>query len=99
MQVVFHRLASAGYLKARRWYGKQSPTSARRFQSEMQRALEKIVDDPRRWPVFRLPFHWVKMARFPYAVYYEVAANDEIWIMAVAHLHRRIGYWLRRNRS
>lgn len=33
--------------------------------------------------------------RFPYTVVY-VELDDRIWVVAVAHQHRRPGYWARR---
>lgn len=33
--------------------------------------------------------------RFPYSVLYAVA-SDRVWVVAVAHQHRRPGYWQQR---
>jgi len=41
------------------------------------------------------PYRRVLMQRFPFSVYYEVA-NDHIRVVAVAHQHRKPGYWKKR---
>lgn len=36
---------------------------------------------------------------YPYAIHYFIKPNDTIWIVAVAHMSRRPGYWLHRLES
>jgi len=81
------------------WYEREEPGLGQRFRAAVREALTTIAanpglgsrvphvtdDDARRWLV----------KRFPYAiVYYET--QTEVRVVAVAHGHRRPGYWLRR---
>jgi toxin ParE1/3/4 len=95
--VIFHLGASAEYLRARRRYAKQGGERlAQRFVDEVDQAVERIAESPERWPIFRVRYHWVRLHRFPYLLYYQVLDDVTILVLAVAHASRRPGYWLRR---
>jgi len=95
--VVFHRLAGEEYLKARRRYVREGGDQlAERFSHEVEEAAERIVNNPAGWPTFRKKYHWVRLNRFPYMLYYRVLDGSRIIVLAVAHAARRPGYWLRR---
>jgi plasmid stabilization system protein ParE len=94
--IEFHRLAREEYLKARRWYaGHASAEVADRFRDEVDRALQKIVEQPNNWPFYYGKFRWVRLRRFPYLIVYH-ADDAGIMVVAVAHASRRPGYWRHR---
>ncbi len=67
---------------------------------EVDHALDAIAERPMTWPARpgiaeALGIRRFLMARFPFAVAY-VVEGDEVVILAIAHLRRRPGYWLRR---
>lgn len=96
-EVIFHRLASKEYLKARRWYDKEGGEQlAERFCGEVAEAVDQIADNPASWPIFRMEYRFVRLSRFPYVVYYHVLDATRVIVLAVAHAARRPGYWLRR---
>jgi plasmid stabilization system protein ParE len=80
-----------------RWYQDRSKKAAARFQQELDRAVEKICDSPNLWPPYMLNTHFYRLRRFPYLIVYR-ETTSAIEIIAVAHAHRREGYWKSRLR-
>lgn len=67
---------------------------------EVGRALEAICERPMTWPLWpgvgeAVGIRRFLLARFPFAVGYLVE-GDEVFVLAVAHLRRRPGYWTNR---
>ena len=97
-EFVFHTEASAEYCDAYVWYADHDPQAADRFEQEVESAIQRIVQNPRRWPKFDETHRKLVLHRFPYLVIYREHGN-RIWIVAVAHGHRRPGYWKNRTIS
>ena len=94
-RVVYHRLAAAELIKSARFYGRRRPKLGDEFLSAVEAVQELIRTQPqlgRRGLLNTLSF---RTRRFPFRVVYELQ-SDRIWIVAVAHLSRRPGYWARR---
>jgi plasmid stabilization system protein ParE len=49
----FHPDAIEEAWLAARWYRERSPIAARRFVSELNEVIDKIVEAPKRWPPSR----------------------------------------------
>jgi len=95
-RVLFHPEASVEYAEARAWYAERGSALAESFEREVERALRLIVEAPGRWARFGRRHRRILTRRFPYhVVYREVPAG--IWVVAVAHGHRRPGYWAERD--
>jgi plasmid stabilization system protein ParE len=92
MTVDFHPEASNEVVSARRWYDEQSATAARRFQNEIDQAVEAIDSFPLRWPVGILKTRFLTLEHFPYSVIYRPRESG-VLVLAVAHASRRPGYW------
>jgi toxin ParE1/3/4 len=58
----------------------------------MNRAIAVILEAPRRWPMANHGTRKFLLQRFPYAVYYREFPSG-IEVLAVAHGHRKPGYW------
>lgn len=93
--VDFHRLAIAEARSAWRWYVRRSPSSAVRFQAEVDRAVAEIGAAPARWPRHIYGTRCFRLHRFRYLVIY-VELSALVQVVAVAHGSRRPGYWRRR---
>ncbi len=65
------------------------------FTSEVQRAVNMIRDHPDLGSSLGAKVRRVLVRRFPYSVLYRHEAG-RIFILAVAHQHRRPGYWRHR---
>lgn len=92
VDVAFHRDAVAEYEEAFGWYFSRSADIATRFEREVERALRLIVDGPARWPACDRIHRRILLRRFPYVVIYR-EHQGRIWVVAVAHGHRRPRYW------
>src|SRR5579863_748357 len=88
----FHPAALEEAVAAARWYRERSPRAARRFLSELKVVIARIRDEPRRWPRGIQGTRRLNLFFFPYAVIYW-ESDGVIRILAVAHGHRRPGYW------
>lgn len=77
---------------AARWYAERSPTAAFAFSEEIDAAESAIVRLPEAWPPFDSGTRRYLLRRFPFSVVYRVEPQ-RVLIVAVAHAHRRPGYW------
>ena len=80
---------------ARRWYARRSAAVADRFLAELDRAVERITRVPRQWPSYLHGTRVYRLRRFPYLIVYR-ETEAAIQVIAVAHGHRKPGYWKRR---
>lgn len=68
------------------------------FQTELDRALARLRDNPLLYAAETGAIRVCPLQRFPYSIFYEDLA-DRVWIAAVGHHRRRPGYWARRRPS
>ena len=96
--VTVHADAAAEVEAAAVWYDDQHDGLGLQFLAAVDRAIQHA----RAWPlsgtaVMGLPADLVvrrlPLSRFPYHLAYLVVGDDRIQILAVAHDHRRPGYW------
>ena len=91
MTFEFHPEALAELSHAAGYYAEQSPGLELRFLAEVDRAIDRIEDDPKRWRIFTGDVRRVLVHVFPFGVLYTVT-NDTIVVFAVVHLSREPGY-------
>src|ERR1019366_3134659 len=96
MEIRFHRLASPEFMKAVRWYARRSERAAERFIAAVDAALDKIKEDPYRWPATLNELRWVRLRRFPYFIHFQITNDATVQVLAFAHGRRRPGYWMKR---
>jgi plasmid stabilization system protein ParE len=84
--------------EAVRGYAKRSPGAAAAFVEELDRAVAEIQRAPGTWPPYDHDTRRFLLGRFPYSVVYRSEAHRLV-VIAVAHAHRRPGYWRERLRS
>ena len=94
------QLADDEALEAATWYDERRPGLGDDFLDAYAAALEVIESHPRRYArleTTRSPreFRRYLLRRFPYAIIYEILA-DELVVLAVAHSSRRPNFWRRR---
>lgn len=77
------------------WYLERSERAAAAFEREIESAVSQIGDAPTIYPFVEGELRRFLLDRFPYAILYAVSATN-VRVVAVAHLHRKPGYW--RNR-
>ena len=76
-------------------YSAQSPGLDHQFLAEIESACENISHHPDAWPELQVGVRRYRLTRFPYGLIY-ASADTKIVVLAVAHLHRKPGYWRRR---
>lgn len=92
---AFHPEARLELAEAARHYAAVQPELGQRFY----RVIDALITDARRTPgtfrFIRRPARRHFTREFPYGIIY-VERADDIWILAVMHLHRAPGYWRHR---
>jgi len=91
-EVEFHEAASEEFEAAFDWYWERSASAAARFAGEVSRAVASIAEAPQRWPAGIHGTRKFLLGRFPFALIYRELPSI-IQVLAVAHGHRRPGYW------
>jgi plasmid stabilization system protein ParE len=91
----FLEAAASEYEAAIDWYFERSPFAAQKFAVEVNHAIENIARYPQRWPAHLMGTRRLFLRHFPFTVIYRELPSV-IQILAVAHGHRRPGYWKRR---
>lgn len=91
-----HRFTTAAnfeFVEATLYYERQREGLGLRFIGEVERGVDVILEAWRRWPEVEPGVRRYRLNRFPYGLFYRLASEDEIEILAVADLRRRPGYW------
>lgn len=93
--VVFHSQAEAELEQAAVYYEGQRPGLGREFRQEFEAALDRLLANPQ-WHAIEInDVRGCPLRRFPYTIYF-ADLNNRIWLIAVAHQHRRPRYWAER---
>ena len=74
------------------WYDVKEPGLGKRFRDEVAHVLARIAEDPLLWRERPGGYRRVNCPVFPYYVPYFIR-GDRIIVAAVAHGHRKPGYW------
>lgn len=92
MTVRFLDIAEIELDEAIDWYKEQAPGLGDAFLIEVLSATRRIERFPEAWHPLGQGIRRCRLGRFPYGLIYAVD-DDDILILAVAHLHRRPDYW------
>lgn len=95
MRVVFSAFARQELDDAARYYELEYEGLGKRFKREVRTAALRIARYPQAWSVERGEIRKCLLHKFPYKLLYSIE-QDHIFIVAVAHLHRRPDYWIDR---
>ena len=94
-RVAYHRLAAAELIDSARFYEQRCRGLGEEFLSTVSATLELIRGQPQLGRRGVLDTFSFRTRRFPYRIIHDLQP-ERIWIVAVAHLSRRPGYWTRR---
>ncbi len=92
MQVKFSTVAEDEMEDATLYYEQAMPGLGEQFRAEVERAARQLGQMPLLWPEIWPHVRRCLLSRFPYALIYAVEA-DYVFVIAVAHQHRKPGYW------
>ena len=94
-RIEFHEIARDEYIAAARWYEDRQEGLGREFVEAVESLTERAADNRLPGLAGGTPSPGVMKVlelRFGYAIYFELA-DDVMYVWAVAHGHRRPGYW------
>ena len=95
MKFYFHPDAEAEFDKAVEYYEQLQPGLGIEFAEEIYATITRIIHYPDAWSALSKNSRRCLVNRFPYGVVYQIKSRS-LRIIAVAHLHRRPGYWKER---
>jgi len=95
MRVIFSENAVLELVDAVDYYNQEHPGLGNRFENEVKKAVERISEYPTSWSLERGEIRKYLMHKFPYKLLYSIE-KDHLFIIAVAHQHRRPDYWIDR---
>jgi toxin ParE1/3/4 len=96
--VAFHPQAQIELAELTRYYENAANGLGAEFLDQVERSLSRLVDTPAFGHVVRAPVRRYLLGRFPVAIVYE-SIGDLVYVVAVMHLRRRLGYWRFRRAS
>ena len=95
MKVIFHPEASEEKLESARFYETRVEGLGADFLDAVQQATDRILQSPKAAPIERADIRRRLVGGFPFSILYH-AGDDEIFVVALMHQHRRPGYWRKR---
>ena len=93
MKVVFSELAVCELNDASNFYELEFVGLGGRFREEIRKAVVRISEYPEAWSIERDTIRRCLLHKFPYKILYSIE-KDHIFVIAVAHQHRKPDYWL-----
>ncbi|OGA26836.1 MAG: hypothetical protein A3I01_11605 [Betaproteobacteria bacterium RIFCSPLOWO2_02_FULL_65_24] len=92
MKLEFHPEAEMELIEAAAHYELQVPGLGERFEAEVRRATEVLLEHPNIGSPADPHLRRFILNRFPFTLYYS-ATFDVLRVEVVAHQSRRPGYW------
>jgi plasmid stabilization system protein ParE len=93
MKVIFSIIAKQELDDAVLYYDLEYQGLGKRFKEEVRNTAKRITDYPHAWSVERGEIRKCMLHKFPYKLLYSIE-KDHIFIIAVAHQHRKPDYWI-----
>jgi plasmid stabilization system protein ParE len=93
--VEFHPEAGAELIAAAQFYEQNAENLGFDLLAAVERTYQRLIEFPDSGHPFGRRLRRVLVPGFPYALLYR-AEPERIFVVAVAHVHRRPGYWRRR---
>ena len=87
-------------IEAQKWYDRHHQGLGKEFREAIDEAIQRLVKTPlAASPILNIPTsinaRRVIVKRFPYSIIF-IEHEDDLWVVAFAHQHRRPGYWRER---
>jgi plasmid stabilization system protein ParE len=74
------------------WYEERRAGLGSQFVSEINHAIELVLENPQRFPIMHREIRCVRARRFPYSVFFRAEAQ-QIVVLAVFHARRDPSVW------
>jgi toxin ParE1/3/4 len=98
LPVRLQRAAQAEYDDAVDWYEERQTGLGLRFFTDLENILERIGEQPDRYPEADLGVREAMLSGWPYCVYYQIR-SDHVLVIAVHHSARDPAIWQWRRES
>ncbi len=95
MEVKFNELAVREMNDAIAYYELQYSGLGAAFKVEIKKAISRIIKYPKAWPTVDEDIRKYILHKYPYNIYYSLE-KDHLYIIAIAHQHRKPTYWIDR---
>ena len=95
MKVIFAKLAKLELDDATIYYELEHPGLGIKFKDEVKKNIERIKKYPEAAVLERGEIRKSLLHKFPYKILYSIE-SDHIFIIALAHQHRKPEYWVNR---
>ena len=95
MTLRFLSLAKIELDQSFEYYEFQKPNLGEDFLKEVRLAIQRIKNQPTAWTLISKRTRRCLLNKFPFGIVYQIR-EEEILILAIAHLHRKPGYWKKR---
>lgn len=79
------------------FYELEYESFGQKFKKEVQKAAIRISEYPNAWSIVQGDIRKYILHKFPYMLLYSIE-NDHIFIIAIAHQHRKPNYWICREK-
>ena len=74
------------------YYESQKPKLGESFLQEVRQGVNRIKNHPTAWTRISKRTRRCLLNKFPFGIIYQIR-EDEILVIAIAHLHRKPNYW------
>ena len=98
MNITFVDEAGFEFLDVISYYEEQQAGLGRRFKTEVERTLLWLVEHPEVYPLRPNAYRRLNLRIYPYYIAY-IVRGSTLWILAVAHSHRKPEYWIQREKK
>ena len=98
MNIEFLDEARLEFLEAISAYAAEQAGLGQRFKDEVDRSIRWIGSNPEVLRLRRGGYRRMNLRIFRYYIPYVIRGNT-VWLLAVAHGHRRPHYWIHRKRQ
>ena len=95
MKVIFSKYAKFELEDAVKFYELEYQGLGQKFKDEVKKTIKRITEYPKAWSIEHREVRKAILHKFPYKVLYSIEDNH-IFIIAIAHLHRKPYYWVER---
>lgn len=95
MNYSFHPEAEIEFIEAIEYYEEKESGLGYDFAVEVYSTIERTISFPKAWPVIEKDIRRSLVRRFPYGILYS-EEKEEVYIVAVMHLHREPKHWKHR---
>ena len=92
MKIILNEFAAEELEDTVEFYEQQVDGLGSRFKDEIKKALRSIKQNPQAWPPETPDIKKFILYKFPYKILYSIEP-DYIYVIAIAHMHRRPQYW------